>query len=325
MIKQKCQRKTALFLTVMVLGMTGMTGCQDEKALENEQAYRQVGINKMNEGDYEGAVDAFQKALDQSKAVVGDMEIDICYYKAAAQYNSGDVKGALTTYEALIDYDKKNPDVYFLRGCVYLKEGDTENAMKDYQKSFELSENDFELYVSVYENLEGAGCKEEAEKVLTEALKLESDEPQAHRERGHIYLLRGDYENARKELDQAINKKDTKALLYMAQVYDAQGNSKQAQALYESYISQYGSDTTTLNMLGEMQLAEGNYKQALEFFQQALETEHPENEQQLRRNEIIACEYLLDFAAAKEKMKAYIEDYPEDEKAQREYTFLQTR
>lgn len=325
MTREKCQRKTALFLTVMMLGMTSMTGCQDEKALENQQAYRQVGINKMNEGDYEGAVDAFQKALDQSQAIVGDLEIDTCYYKAAAQYNSGDVEGALTTYGALIDYDKKDANAYFLRGCVYLKEGDDKNAMRDYQKAFELSQNDYKLYVSAYENLNGAGYQKEAEEVLTKALKLEGDEPEAHRERGHIYLLQGDYENARKELDQAINKEDVKALLYMAQVYDAQGNSKQAKALYESYIEKNGSDATALNVLGEMQLEAKKYKQALEFFQQALALEHPDNEQQLRRNEIIACEYLLDFASAKEKMAAYLEDYPEDEEAQREYVFLQTR
>lgn len=325
MTKQRCQRKTALLLTVMILGMTGMTGCQDEKALENQQAYRQVGINKMNEGDYEGAVDAFQKALDQSKAVVGNMEIDICYYKAAAQYNSGDVEGALTTYAALIDYDKKDANAYFLRGCVYLKEGDKENAEKDYQKAFELSGNDYKLYVSAYENLNGAGYTEEAEEILKKALKLEGDSTEEHRERGHIYLLRGDYENARKELDQAINKEDVKALLYMAQVYDAQGNSKQAKALYESYIEKNGSDAIALNVLGEMQLKAENYSQALDFFQQALALENPENQQQLRRNEIVAYEYLLDFATAKEKMAAYLEDYPEDEEAQREYVFLQTR
>ena len=45
----------------------------------------------------------------------------------------------------------------------------------------------------------------------------------------------------------------------------------------------------------------------------------------MRRNEIICYENLSDFATAKQKMAEYLEDYPDDEKAQRENIFLQTR
>ena len=48
-------------------------------------------------------------------------------------------------------------------------------------------------------------------------------------------------------------------------------------------------------------------------------------EQELRRNEIIALEYLQDFVQAREKMTSYLADYPDDEAAAREYEFLQSR
>lgn len=321
---RKKRWKMAWCLTFLAAGML-LSGCKDEEALENQEAYRQLGINKLEEGSYEEAEEAFQKALDQSPGVVSDVEIDLCYYKATAQYNSGDTKGALTTCEALIDYDKKDAKAYFLRGCIYQKEEDKKNAMKDYKKALELNKEGYEMYVSIYENLKNAGWDEEADKILDQALKLKAEKPEDYRERGHIYLLQEDYENAQKELDRAINQKDVKALLYMAQVYDAQGNSKQADALYESYISQNKSDVSALVMLGDMQMEAENYSQALEFYEQALKAKNPPNEQQIRRNEIIACEKMLDFAAAKEKMEAYLESYPEDEEAQREYVFLQTR
>lgn len=329
-MKKREYRKTYRYkalLTVMLaaMGMCHLAGCKDQEALENQQAYRQVGMNKLSEGNYEEAVEAFQKALDQSNAVVTDMEIDICYYKATAQYKGGDAKGALETCKALIDYNKKDYKAYYLRGCIYLKEEDRENAMKDYRKAFETSGNDYEMYVSVYESLKNAGWDSEAEEVLAAALKLKADKPEEYRERGHIYLLQGDYENAKKELDKAINGDDVKALLYLAQVYDAQGDSSQAAALYESYISKNNSDVSTLVALGDMQMEAKNYSQALEFYQQALSVKNPPNEQQLRRNEIIACEQMLDFEAAKEKMVAYRKDFPEDTDAEREYIFLQTR
>ncbi len=319
------RRAPALAIAFTAMAMVCMAGCQDEKVLENQQAFRQLGINKLNEGSYQEAVDAFQKALDQSQAKVGDMEIDICYYKATAQYKSGDTKGALTTCKALVDYDKKNAKAYYLRGCIYMQEGDKEHAMEDFRQSFQISGGSYGLYVAAFDNLKNAGWDAEAEEVLEMALKLKPDKPEDYRERGRIYLLQGDYGNAQKELDQAINQKDVKALLYLAQVYEAQGNSKQAESLYENYISQNNSDVSDLVALGDMQMETGNYSQALAFYEKALTVEGLPEEQRLRRNEIIACEQMLDFEAAREKMVTYLKDYPDDEKAQREYVFLQTR
>ncbi len=324
-VKKTCHRKAVSLLAVILACSFGITGCQDEKVLENQKAYRQVGINKMNEGDYAAAVDAFQKALDLSQAEVGEMELDICYYKATAQYNSGDTKGAVTTCNALVDYNKKDSRAYFIRGCIYLKEGDSDNAKKDFDKALDFCGNNYALYLSVYENLAGAGFTQEAEELMAKGLKLKGDQPEDYRERGHIYLIRGDYDNARKELDQAINKGDTKALLYLAQVYDAQNDGKKASSLYESYLKKNGSDVAVMTTLAEMQMEAGKYQKALEMFQTALKADNIENEKLLRRNEIICYENLLDFAAAKEKMASYIKDFPEDKEAQREYVFLQTR
>ncbi len=314
-----------ILLAAALLGSIGLAGCQNKAAQENQQAYRQLGINKLGEGSYEEAAEAFQKALDQSEAVVGEMEIDICYYKATAYYKAGDTKGALATCKALMDYDKENYKAYFLRGCIYLREEDRERTMKDYRKAFETSGNDFSLYVSAYENLKNAGWDSEAQEVLESAGKLKADKPEEHRELGRIYLLQEDYDSARKELDKAINEKDVKALLYMAQVYEGEGDTAQANALYESYISQNNSDVSTLAAMGDAKMREGKYKEALGFYQQALTVENLPNEQQLRRNEIIACEQMLDFEAAREKMVAYRKDFPEDKDAEREYIFLQTR
>ena len=324
-VRKLFQRKLRL-APIVLLTCLCLAGCQNnQQAVEDQQAFRQVGINKMNEGDYAGAVEAFQKALDKSQAVIGELELDICYYKAAAQYNNKDAKGAIATCDALINYNKKDAKAYFIRGCVYLKEGDSENARKDYARALELSGNNYALYLSVYENLSGAGFEEEAEELIAKALELEGDSAEDYRERGHVYLIRKEYDNARKELDQAIKMGDTKALLYLAQVYDAQDDGKKAKSLYESYLEKNGSDTDTMVALGEMQMEAGKYKRALELFQQALEAGSPENEKSLRRNEIICYENLHDFAHAKEKMASYVKDYPEDEEAQRENTFLQTR
>ncbi len=323
----KKKRIRIVFLTIGLLAMLLAAGCgrRSKESLENELAYRQLGINKMNEGDYEGAVEMFQNALDQSLAVIEDLEIDICYYKAVAQYKGGDVEGAFATYNALIEYDKKNADALYLRGTLYLQEGDSENALKDYEGALEQDTRNIALYNKIAENLNGAGLTEDAGEILNQALAVEERDAADYREKGYTYYLLGQYDSARTYLDRAIEQKDTEAVFYLAKVCEAQGDTEEANQLYETYVESHSDDTETLNALGLARLSEGSYDQALTFFQKALEQESPVNEQELRRNEIIALEYLQDFAQAKEKMETYLADYPDDEAAVREYEFLQSR
>ena len=56
---------------------------------------------------------------------------------------------------------------------------------------------------------------------------------------------------------------------------------------------------------------DGAYDSALENIAQGLKENSKEDEQGLLYNEIVAYEYKRDFATAKEKMKIYLEQYPE--------------
>ena len=69
-------------------------------------------------------------------------------------------------------------------------------------------------------------------------------------------------------------------------------------------------------------MEEGNYAEAISEFTQGLGLEQVTNEQELRSNLIAAYEYSGDFEKAEELMREYVEDYPGDEAAAREYLFL---
>ena len=128
------------------------TGCTNER-LEDELDFRKIGINSMQSGDYEGAVAAFNSALSQCVGKITDTELDICYYKAAAQYAGGDIEGALATYQAMIDYDEENGNAYYLHGCLSLKQQDTDTAKKDFANAVKYNPDDYELYVGIYRSL----------------------------------------------------------------------------------------------------------------------------------------------------------------------------
>lgn len=312
-------------VTAVGLALTlGFTGCTD-KDRENQEAYRKIGINSMAEGDYDKAIKSFQKALDISLGEIGAEELDICYYKAAAQFANGDYEDAIDTYTALIKYDEKNAQAYYLRGSVYLNTENEKKALADYKKAVKAGSTDYELYEGIYENLLNSGYEEEAKEYLEEALELKPKEAEDYAEQGHIYYLLGDYKQAKTSLDKAIDKNDKTALLYLAEVYNAEEQTEQAQALLESYVKDNATDSGALNTLGMMQMNNENYEDALKYFQLGLEIEDASNRQELLKNEIAAYEYMGDFASAQKKMKAYLKEYQNDEEAVREYTFLQTR
>ena len=70
--REAIMKKIKYMAVVLATGLL-LAGCEEDETQNNKDAYRQIGINCMQEGDYEGAIDAFQNALDQSLAVVGEI------------------------------------------------------------------------------------------------------------------------------------------------------------------------------------------------------------------------------------------------------------
>lgn len=317
-------KKYKYLLAVTVLSLGLLAGCSDERQ-ENKDAYRQLGIQYMQEGNYEDAILAFDNALKQSVGEIGEEEIDICYYKAAAQYAGGDTESAVATYTAVIEYDKKAADAYFQRGCLYLRIGETEAAKADFDHAVEYNGDEYELYISIYENLTACGLTEDGEAYLNQAFKIKGNSTENNIYRGRIYCFLGQYENALTELTKAAEAGSPEADLYIAQVYDAQGDTENAKIYYQAYADSGNTDSETLNALGEIALAKGEYAEALSCFHEALNQEKVSNKKELLQNLIIAYEYTGDFSAAWSVMVEYADAYPLDEKMQREYIFLENR
>lgn len=319
-------KRTKKFTYIMAAAVlvAALTGCTNEKQ-ENEDAYRQIGINCMEAKDYEGAISAFDSALSQKIGKIGDEEIDICYYKAAAQYANGDTDGAIATYSSILDYDEDNADAFYLRGSLYLVLGDTAAAQADFNSAVTNNSEDYELYVNVYEQLNGAGMTAEASDYLNQALELKGDYANAHLWKGRIYLMLSDYENAETELKTALDKKSVEANLYLAKLYEAQDDAETAASYYETYLDSGDADSEVMYALGMAEMSQENYQGAIEYFQSGIAMEEVTNERELLQNLVIAYEKSGDFSSAKTTMEQYLEDYPDDEDAQREYIFLCTR
>ena len=323
------KKKRGLALVLLLCAGLSVTGCSKDRT-DDELAYRKIGIRSMEQGNYKEAVDSFQKALDQSKGKIRNLELDICMNKAEALYQNGQPEDAIAVCDAVLDYNDKYANAYYLRGNIYLQEGNVQQALSDYELAAKHADADYGIYIQLYENLSRAGREEDGVKYLNQAMELKGKGRGYLASRGYIYFLQGDYASAKDELTQAvaIEKKegeDDKAELYLAQTYDQLGDQNEAAKYYELYAKDHADDAVVLEELGNMAMEQENYGQALTYYQNGLATKSPVNEQKLRRGEIAAMEQLYDFEQAKEKMSQYVLDYPDDEEAAREYLFLKTR
>lgn len=312
------------FMMVVLLGASVMAGCGSNKA-GVKATYRQMGIEYMEQGDYASAIEAFDLALGQSIGTVGADELDITYYKAAAQYAAGDAEAAMATYNAIIDFDKEAYEAYYLRGCLYGKQGDIEAASADFANAVKYNKADYELYLNIYENLTGLGAGENGETYLREALKFKGTEVADLEYKGQIYYLLGEYENAIETLQSALEAGSTYANLYLAKSYDDKGDTEAAEGYLKTYIEAAPADAIALNELGEIMLGKELYAEAVLYLEQGLACDVIPNRGALMKNLIVAYEFNGDFDKAWELVQEYVTLFPEDEEAQREYIFLKNR
>lgn len=308
----------ALLLACMVL----CTGCTDRG--EQQSVLRQEGISLMEEGAYEEALDVFQDALDLSLGEVGETEMDICFYKAEALYYLGDVQGAIDVYSSIIDFNQ-SPKAYFLRGNLYYHQGEDANAIKDYAAAVEQEKKDYDLYIGIYEALSSHGQEQRAQESLNLALEIKGNKAYDKMQKGYINFLLGESQTAISLLEEAVQEKETKAYLYLAEAYEQLGESQKAQETITAYIQTGEADSQGLYSIATIQMEKEAYASAIEILTSALALDEISNKQVVMKTLVIAYEKNQDLSSAKSIMEQYLEEYPSDTQAQREYTFLKTR
>lgn len=311
-------------MMIALVSVSVVAGCGSKKA-ESKANYRQMGIEYMEQGDYASAIESFDAALSQGIGTVGADELDIAYYKAAAQYASGNVEAAMATYNAILDLEKEAYEAYYLRGCLYCKQGNAEAAKADFANAVKYQTGDYELNINIFENLKTLGEEEEAKAYLQKALSISGEEVSNHEYRGKIYYLLGEYDGAIKELNAALEAGSTYANLYLAKTYEDMGDATTAEGYFKTYIETAPADAVALNELGEIMQKKGMYAEAVLYFEQGLACDVIPNSRALMHNLIVAYEYNGNFDKAWEVVQQYVALFPDDADAQREYIFLKNR
>ena len=166
------------FVLAVCAGMCAgaLSGCGNKEILEQQNTMKNAGIESMAQGDFAQAVEQFQDAIELSTGKVDAQVVDLCFYKAEAQYRSGDAKGAMETYNDLINYEE-SANAYYLRGRLKLTQeiGDFEGAKKDFEGAIACDEKNFDLYIGIYNGYLAAGMEEQGKEFLAQALKVKQN------------------------------------------------------------------------------------------------------------------------------------------------------
>ncbi len=296
---------------------------------DDGEAFRALGIYYYDSGAYDKAAENFTSAIAKC-STKSDIYNDCLIYLADSYFRAGKYTNAieqLTKYITITD-GKERANALFLRGRAYIMLGDENDAVLDFEESLKTN-NDYDIYCQMYTAFCDAGYEDRGKSYLK---RLLSDEGDDHLLYGKVYYYMEDYSQAEKYLLMAYNDGESEAVYFLALVYEAQGEYTKSQNLYTSYMSAHPNDRKIYNQYAVSLMQLEKYDNALVYIETGLEIKDEMAEsdsanckQALMYNQAVCYEYLGDYAKALELMTAYVEAYPDDTAALKEYNFLKTR
>lgn len=287
------------------------------------EAYRIQGIASLQLGDYPEAIASLQRSLNALDMSNASFERDTLYYLAEARNAYGEPARAIEIYDELLGREEEW-QAYFLRGKTYFKLEEYEKAREDFERAVENSK-DTDLYIQIYQLYKGTSLEKDGTDFLEKALQIRDETAEGYYNRGRVYYYLQEYEKAEDELTQAMDQGKPEAMLLLGRVYLVKKDVDGARQMYQQALEKEEKKDQAYNGLPLCDIAEENYDGALEQIQKGLQSEGGTARQQLLYNEIIVYERRLDFETAREKMESYLAVYPDDEEAQREAQFLESR
>ena len=328
--------KNVIRTMVLVLAVMMLTACGG-KRVESQNELKSFAIAALKDGKYEEALSGFNEALGLAGGRVTAREIDICYYKAVTQYLMEDVAGARETLDNVINYDDKNADAYYLRGSLYLTEGEYDQAVSDYRSSIAVDTSDYERVIRVFSNLDANGQRDAGLSIVSSALSSLGDTDEDQMWRGRFYILLEQYDNALDAFTRAEGAGFKEADVYLAQILVKQGDTAGAAEKLSGYVALEDPTVEGLATAGEQYMAMKEYESAYDCFERAVsfyqsddEKEAPkdlsrETYRRLLSDRVAACEFLGEWEDALKFAREYIALYPQDERMLTEIKFLATR
>lgn len=192
----------------------------------NMQAYNDLGLLRLAEGDSARAIEYFDQAIQ-------------IYPRYAAAYNN--------------------------RGLVYQAQGNIAQALLDYTKAIQSNPHLAEAYYNRGNAYKTQGNFTQVLLDYTQALRINPAYAKAYLNRGNVYQIQGNFTQALFDYNQAlrINHDYAEAYLNRGNVYEALGNLTQALLDYNKAIQLNPQYALAYNNRGIAYINKGDYARAI--------------------------------------------------------------
>ncbi len=301
----------------------GLFQTAEESDDRQAEVARGRGILSLAQGEYEEAMEYFDAAIayagKKQKLFVEDVQL----YRAETCLSRGDEEGAEEICLELLE-GTMSGKAELLLGKIALDRGEFEEASEHFTAAAE-AEQSFDTYLTIYDLYVNVSMEAYGAAYLEQALLLSPADAADYCSQGQVYYNLGDTEQAKSSFARAIDLGNADAVPMLGNLYLENGEIQAARTMYQTYLDEAGRPAIAYNGLALCDLADQDYDAALSNISKGLEEEDADVRESLLLNEIAAYEYKLDFQTAKTKMAAFLEEYPENEKAVRENIFLQSR
>lgn len=187
------------------------------------------------------------KEIEQIRSELSNLYCNWAIYL----FSQNDSNEAFKKFIVALEYNDKNPEIYFKLGNVNKEIKNLNEAIVQYKKAIELDSKNPDYHWALAECYEGLDNIYEQKKVLIDCLKFSPDNPLVNFKLGVIYNLQNDYLQAVFYLREAIridsNFIDAKRKL--ALVYEHNGNKEEAINIYEDILRREPENEEVANNL----------------------------------------------------------------------------
>lgn len=232
-------------------------------------------MSLFKEGKYKEALDSFSTVLETEPD-----NADVYNNMGVAYACTGDAEHAETCYTKAIELDPQMAQAYINLSDLYYKSGNLASALGTLQRgSYELEDNLAIAHLLARVYIEDQRW-EDAIVELERVLDGEPENYDAYYDLGHVCFELGDYEGAISNFENVLEYEQNNELIYyaLAQAYEANNEVDKAISNYLKSIAVNDKFILAYKKVGILFLAREDYEDAVEYFENYLEFDIPEEE-----------------------------------------------
>lgn len=224
--------------------------------------------------------------------------------KGVESFNAGAYEEAIEHFDKALGYnqwfsDKLNVDICYYKADTYLR-------LEMYQEAYNTYQYIIDEYSDSYYNEEDVLYLMN----ITQALMKFSN---------------GEYYGSHTTFVEAVDKGYTELAVYAAICYEHLDDYDKMKEYFDIYSREVGMDAYLCYKFAQYYIEQEDYNTAVAYVGQGLAQDDKTYEKQLRYTQIVCYEKLGQFSEAFALAKEYMELYPDDDKGEDLYAYLDTR